>query len=104
MPWKMNNHIFDKIQYTFFLHPHQSVVKYNFFLQHLALSIAALWTVFPCFLFIGMVLTLDGNSEIGAHLGINPCFFLFVLGIQEQLQIRFFSEKTYFPSCVRTIF
>ena len=67
MPWKMNNHIFDKIQYTFFLYPHQSVVKYNFFLQHLALSIAALWTVFPCFLFIGMVLTLDGNSEIGAH-------------------------------------
>ena len=50
---------------------------------------------------------IDGNSEICAHVRSNFSAIWFVWGIwldREQSQIGFcFSEKTYFPSCVRNI-
>ena len=49
-----------------------------------------------------IVLTLDGNSDIGAQsLVLN----MFKALDREQSLIGFFSlEKTYFPSCVRNMF
>ena len=54
-----------------------------------------------------MVFISDGNSENGAHVGstlwYSICLRHFRLG-REQSKIVFFSETTYFPSCVRNMF
>ena len=52
-----------------------------------------------------MVLLLDGNSEIGAHVRSNLCY---LICLRHLIKLRShksdLSEKTYFPLCVRTMF
>ena len=53
-----------------------------------------------------MVLLLDGNSEICAHVRGNLCYlicFRHLIRAKSVTNRIFFSEKTYFPSCVRNI-
>ena len=47
-----------------------------------------------------VLIILDGNSEIGAHVR-SDIYYLICLRVQQKN--GFFSEKTYFPSCVRNI-
>ena len=55
-----------------------------------------------------MVLILDGNSAIGAQVKENMLFDLFKafdkFKNSHKLDSVFFSEKSFFPSCVRNMF
>ena len=55
---------------------------------------------------IVMVLTLDGNSETGAHVGSNLCYLICLrhFFIESNHKYDFFPEKTFFPSFVRNMF
>ena len=52
-----------------------------------------------------MVLILDGNCEIGAHVRSNLCYLTYLrtlISSRVGTNRIFLSEKTYIPSCVRT--
>ena len=61
----------------------------------------------PLNLFFTMVLILDGNLEIGAHVRSNLCYLNFLrhlLRVIAVTNIILFTKNTYFPSCVRNMF
>ena len=52
-------------------------------------------------------LIVDGNSEICAHVRSNLCYLLCLSHLFRSKTVTnmiFFSEKTYFPACVRSMF
>jgi len=55
-----------------------------------------------------MVLILDGNSEIGAHVRSKPCYLICLRHLirSKAVSKRIFSisKNTYFPSCVHYMF
>ena len=53
------------------------------------------------------LLILDGISEIGAYVRSNLCYLICLRHLNRSREVTnsiFLSEKTYFPSCVHTIF
>ena len=54
-----------------------------------------------------MVLILDGNSEIGAHVKSNLSYLFCIRHLIKRKELTnptIISDKTYFPSCVRNRF
>ena len=50
-----------------------------------------------------MVVILEGISELGARVRSNICYLICLRHLfrSRAVEIRFFSEKTYFPLCMR---